>query len=157
MLLQALIPQARGDSIMSAVFAEDGVRFQYPENWRLERDDNEEGWTATLQSPQTAFLMICLRQDQPDPQQMADTALEALREEYSDLEADECIDSLAGQPAVGHNIRFFSLDFTNTCWTRCCLTGSGTLLVMAQCNDLELALHDAVMKAICASLKLEDE
>lgn len=142
---------------MPAVFSEDGVQFQYPENWRLEREDNEEGWTITLQSPLTAFLMVCLRRDQPDPQQVADTALEALREEYENLEADACVDSLAGQPALGHNIHFFSLDFTNSCWTRCVGAEGGTLLVMCQCNDLELDKHEPVFKAIWASLRLADE
>ena len=36
--------------------------------------------------------MLCLRQDQPDPAQVADTALETLREEYSELEADPAVD-----------------------------------------------------------------
>jgi hypothetical protein len=43
-----------------ATFEESGVRFQYPDNWKLEREDNEEGWTVLVQSPDTAFLMVCL-------------------------------------------------------------------------------------------------
>src|SRR6516225_5099779 len=100
---------------MVAEFEEAGIRFKYPENWRLEREANEAGWTVSVQSPDTAFLMLCLREDMPSTDQISETALDALREEYPVLEADDCTDSLAGQPAIGHNIRFFSLDLTNTC------------------------------------------
>lgn len=142
---------------MAAIFDDEGVRFRYPENWKLEREDNEEGWTVSLQSPGTAFLMLCVREDLPSADEMADTTLEALREEYPDLEADERVEVLAGQPAVGHDIRFFSFDLTNSCWTRSFHTGRGTVLVLCQTNDLELDKAEPVFRAICASLSVEDE
>jgi hypothetical protein len=142
---------------MVAQFDEAGIHFKYPENWRLEREDNEEGWTATVQSPETAFLMLCLREDMPRTDELADTALEALREEYPELEAEECVDSLAGQPAIGHDVRFFSLDLTNTCWTRSFYTGRGTVLLMCQYNDLETDKNEPVLRAMCASLEVDDE
>jgi hypothetical protein len=142
---------------MAAQFNEGGIRFRYPENWRLEREDNDSGWTVSVQSPDTAFMMISLREDMPSTAQMADTALEALREDYPDLEADDCVDSLAGQPAVGHDIRFFSFDLTNTCWTRSFYSAGGTVLVLCQSNDLELEKHEPILRAMCASLEVDDE
>jgi hypothetical protein len=142
---------------MVAEYEEAGIRFKYPENWRLEREDNDSGWTITVQSPETAFLMLCLREDMPRTDELAETALEALREEYPDLEADDCVDSLAGQPAIGHDIRFFSLDLTNTCWTRSFNSFQGTLLLMCQLCDLETETNEPVLRAMCASLELEDE
>ena len=126
---------------MAARFDDGGIRFQYPENWRLEREENETGWTVSLQSPGTAFMMVCLREDLPTPDQVAEAALDALREEYPELEADDCVDNLAGQPAIGHDIRFISLDLTNTCWTRSFYSAEGTVLVLCQANDLELEEH----------------
>ena len=142
---------------MIAQFDDTGIRFRYPENWRLEREDNEDGWTVSLQSPETAFLMLCFREDMPSTDRMADTALEALREEYPDLEAENCVDSIAGQPAVGHDIRFFSFDLTNTCWIRSFYSSRGTVLVLCQLNDLESDTNEPVLRAICASLELDDE
>ena len=84
---------------MPGQFDDGGIRFKYPDNWRLEREANETGWTVSLQSPGTAFVMLCLRQDLPTPAEMAETALAAFKEEYEELEAEECLDSLAGQPA----------------------------------------------------------
>jgi hypothetical protein len=138
-------------------FEDEGIRFKYPKTWQLEREENETGWTISLQSPDTAFLTISLREDMPSVDRMAETALAALREEYPDLEAENCVDSLAGQPAVGHDIRFFSFDFTNTCWTRSFYSSRGTFLVLCQANDLELETHGRVLKAICASLELDED
>src|SRR5205807_10104775 len=99
---------------MAQRFENNGISFLYPENWRLEREENDTGWTVLVQSPDTAFFLLSLDEDGPDSGHMARTALEALREDYPDLEADDAVASLAGQPAVGHDIRFTSLDLTNT-------------------------------------------
>jgi hypothetical protein len=142
---------------MAVRFDDGGIRFSYPENWRLEREENETGWTVSLQSPGTAFMMVCLREDLPTPDQLADAALDALRDDYPELEADDCVDNLAGQPAIGHDIRFISLDLTNTCWTRSFYTSEGTMLVLCQANDLELEQHEPVLRAICKSLEVETD
>jgi hypothetical protein len=143
--------------MMAARFDDGGIHFQYPENWQLEREENETGWTVSLQSPGTAFMMVCLREDLPTPDQVAEAALDALREEYPELEADDCVDNLAGQPAIGHDIRFISLDLTNTCWTRSFYSSEGTILVLCQANDLELEEHEPVLRAICKSLEVDEE
>jgi hypothetical protein len=140
-----------------AEFEDMGIRFKFPENWQLEREDNEAGWTISLQSPDTAFLMLSLREDMPSTNSMAETALAALKEEYPDLEAEDCVESFAGQPAVGHDIRFFSFDLTNTCWTRSFYSSRGTVLVLCQLNDLEFEKNEPVLRAICASIQVEDE
>src|SRR5262245_50480259 len=141
---------------MAALFEQDGIRFRYPESWRLEREDTDSGWTVSLQSPGTAFWVLTLDQNTPEVEEVAQTALEALREDYPELEADECVDSIAGQPAVGHNIRFFSFDLTNSCWTRSFYGGGGTILLLWQVNDLELDENEPVLKAICASVEVDD-
>jgi hypothetical protein len=142
---------------MVAEFADGGIRFRYPDNWRLEREDSDKGFTVSLQSPGTAFLMVSFDEEMPSVDRVAETALAALRDEYPGLEADDRIDSLAGQPAVGHDIRFFSLDLTNTCWTRSFYSSRGTILVLCQASDLELETQEPVLRAICASLRTDDE
>ena len=59
--------------------------------------------------------------------------------------------------AVGHDIQFFSLDLTNTCWTRSFYSARGTVLVMCQTSDLELEKNEPVLRAICASLEAEQD
>lgn len=142
---------------MSRQFKEGGVSFTYPENWRLEREESETGWTVSLQSPQTAFVIVACDSNMPSAEDVAQTTLEALQSEYPGLEADAAVDTLAGQMAVGHDIHFFSFDLTNTCWTRSLYSDDGTLLVMCQANDLELEDYEPVMRAICSSLQVEQD
>jgi hypothetical protein len=142
---------------MPQQFARGGIRFQYPDNWLLEIEDNESGWTASVQSPDTAFFLLSVDSETPSPEDVVETALEALRSEYPDLESEERVDTIAGQMAVGHDIRFFSLDLTNTCRTRSFLGADGTVLVMWQANDLELDVNEPVLRAICASLEVAEE
>jgi hypothetical protein len=137
-------------------FEADGIRFQYPAGWQLTRENADTGWTVTVQSPDTAFFMVTFDDQMPDIKLVTQTVLDALRADYPDLEADDALESMAGQPALGHDIRFFSLDLTNTCRTRCLYSDSGTVLLMWQANDLELDEVEPVFKAICASLRVED-
>lgn len=137
-------------------FNREGICFTYPETWKLECEDGDHGWTVLVQSPGTAFMLLSYDSDSPDTEHMAQTALEALREDYPDVEAEEQAGTLAGQPAVGHDIRFFSLDLTNTCWTRSFYSPGGTVLAMCQFTDHEMEKYEPVLKAMCASLRIED-
>lgn len=141
---------------MTKEFNEGGVSFRYPESWTLEREEADGGWAITLQSKETAFLVVTLDPTMPTPEEMAKTALEALRSEYPELEADSALDMLAGELAVGHDIAFFSLDLANTVWTRCLYGAGGTLLVYWQMNDLELPTMEPVVRAVCQSLRVEE-
>jgi hypothetical protein len=141
---------------MAAQFDNGGIRFLYPENWRVDREDNADGWTVSVQSPQTAFMVLTVNEELPGTDEMLAAALEAMRADYPDLEAEDCVDSVAGLPAVGHDIRFTSLDLTNTCWTRSFHASAGTVLLLCQCNDLENEIHEKVLRAMCASLQVDD-
>ena len=142
---------------MPAMFEQDGVRFQYPESWTLTREENPTGWTASLQSPGTAFALITYDSDLPEAELMVETALEAMKAEYEDLEYDPVVETIAGVPALGHDMRFFSLDLTNTCCSRSFYGAGGTLLLFWQSTDLELETVEPAMKALCASLHFDDE
>jgi hypothetical protein len=141
---------------MSALFEKDGIRFQYPANWKLVREDADSGWTVTVQSPDTGFFLLTFDASMPDTDLVAQTVLDALRAEYLDLEADDALETVAGQPALGHDVRFFSLDLTNTCCTRSFHTDMGTVLMMWQVNDLELDQFEPIVRAIRASLRVEE-
>jgi hypothetical protein len=142
---------------MAARFDRDGIGLSFPENWKLDLEDSENGWTISLQSPDTAFLLVSLYEDMPESAEVAQTTLDAMRAEYEDLESEEIFETVAGQPAVGHDIRFFSLDLTNTCWVRSFYGANGTVLVFWQTTDMELIKNGPVLDAICASLTVEED
>ncbi len=141
---------------MTQTFERSGVRFRYPADWRADAEDAGDGWTVTLQSPETAFALVCLRPDADSPAQVADEALAALRAEYPELDAELVVDTLAGQPAVGHDIDFLTLDTAILCWTRCAETPGGPLLVMCQTSEYDRERNEPVLRAVIASVQIED-
>ena len=140
---------------MPAEFTESGVSFRYPESWALERETTDAGWAMSVNSPGTAFITVAYRGDRPAAAALCQAVIDTLREDYPDLEAEPVSESLAGQTAVGHDIRFFSLDLTNTCWVRSFYSATGTVLVLSQAADLELETYGPVLRAVCASLRVE--
>jgi hypothetical protein len=138
-------------------FNEDGLSFSYPEDWKLDREDDADGWTLSLQSPGTAFAMIRLDQELPTTEEVATTALEALKDDYPALEAQSAIDMLAGEMAIGHDVDFFSLDMATTCWTRSFYGAAGTVLVMCQVSDIDQETYEPALRGICASMRSEAE
>ena len=142
---------------MTREFARSGIRFQYPADWKIEIEATDDGWSATVTSPETAFAMVVHHRDVEDPAELADLALETMRENYPDLESETTVETLADLPAIGHDIAFIALDLTNTCWIRALTAPVGSVLIICQCSDEELIENGAVMKAICASLSFQDE
>ncbi len=142
---------------MSQVFSRSGIRFEYPSNWKLETEESDDGWTASVFSPETAFLMVSFHPNEDDPAHLADTALSAIRESYPDLESETVVETIAGMPSVGHDVDFFAFDLTNTCWIRSFAVDEGCVLLMCQCTDEELAGNGLILQAIRASLTIEDQ
>jgi len=140
---------------MTESYEEDGIRFRYPASWTLEREESGSGWTVLLQSPGTAFVTITLDGEMPAIEQVIQEALGTLQGEYPALEAEPAVSRLAGQMAIGHDIQFFALDLTNTCFMRCFYCEPGTVLVLSQTNDLELEEVEPIFRAIWASLEVE--
>ena len=141
---------------MTQEYQADGISFRYPDDWRLARGESEDGWTVLLQSPGTAFMTLSCDYSGATTEEVAGVALEALQAEYPNLESEPRVDTLAGQMAIGHDIQFISLDLTNSCWTRSFYSEEGPILVLCQTNDLELEEYEPVLRAICASLKVEE-
>jgi hypothetical protein len=138
-------------------FSRSGVTFRYPANWEVDTEEAADGgWTVTLQSKETAFLLVSLRPDADDPAQVADESLEALRTEYKELDAEDTVETFAGQAAVGHNIDFLTMDTPIVCWTRCLQTPEGPLLVMCQTSEFDRATNEPALRAICASFVVEE-
>lgn len=141
---------------MSDTFQRDGVRFSYPHDWQLETEVDGDGWTASLQGPGTAFLVVSYCPGVDDPGELVDAAVEGLQADYPDLDATDAVDNLAGQPALGADINFVHFDLTNTCWVRAVPAAEGSLLVMAQCTDEELDDQGAALRSIMGTLSVEE-
>lgn len=141
---------------MAQSFERDGLSLEYPDDWTLEEDTVESGWTVSINSKTTPCLVLSYRDDVDDPSEVGDAVLEGLRESYESLEAESVVETIGESPTVGFDIHFFHLDFTNTAWVRVLPFGVGTLLVMAQTCDTEIEDFEPLFREMMASVKVTD-
>ena len=114
-----------------------GVRFAYPADWDIEETDEGEAVTVEVQAPGgLAFALVRTDESCPDPASVADEVLEAMREEYPDLEAAPAMETIDGHHATGYDVEFFSLDLTNGAAIRAFRTPERTVLVFGQWSDV---------------------
>lgn len=138
---------------MPALYDKSGLRFQYPENWKLEEDEPRPGQNAaTVYSPGGAFWSVAVRSPLADPRKLIAEAVEAMREEYSAVEADQTTEFISGFEAVGCNLSFFYLDLISTSSVRCIRTQKATYLIYCQAEDQEFEVLEPVFRAMTYSL-----
>ncbi len=147
------ISSRRRRPVPSEVYEDHGVRFEYPSDWELEVTDDGEVTTVDVQHPGgIAFLLVRIDESCPDPTLVADSAMDAMREEYPDLDVEPVLDTLAEHPATGYDLEFFALDVSNAARIRCFDTPRRTVLAFGQWTDLgepELpALVDGMLRSL---------
>ena len=130
-----------------------GVTFDYPTAWKADTEEAGGGFTTTLQGDTTALVLVSLRPDVETPGEVIAEALTALKTDYQTLDAVEVTDTLAGMPAIGHDIEFMTLDVTIYCKTRCTMTGDGPLLAMMQVSEYDIDVLEPIINEILATIQ----
>jgi hypothetical protein len=138
---------------MPAVYEKLGIRFLYPDNWVLDETEALAGnRSVTVYSPGAAFWSIVLYGPDANPADLAAEALQSLKAEYDDSEAEPASEEIGSQTIKGYDLNFFLLDLTNTALIRSFRLGDNTCLVLCQSEDRELATAGPVFRAITTSL-----
>lgn len=135
-------------------FERDGISFRYPADWSAEftEDADSGGWAVTVQSPQTAFLMVSLQPDASDGGDLADQALETLKAEYKELDSEAVMETICGLPAIGFDADFLTVDTATNCRVRALDTFAGPLLLMSQVSEFDRDANEPLLRAIVKSL-----
>ncbi len=82
--------------------------------------DEDEVTTVDLQHPEgVAFVLVRIDETCSDPEETSDLALEAMREEYPDLDDTPVMETLGEHTVTGHDVEFFALDVANAAYIRC--------------------------------------
>jgi hypothetical protein len=141
----------------ASIYDDHGIRFEYPHDWEVDVAEDGPRTSVTVQSAAgPAFAMVTADESCPDPKELANEALAALREEYPKLVASPAGETLDGHAAVGHDVEFVSLDMTNTCVIRCFGTPRRTVFILTQWSDLERDDPEDALEAIRKSLEETD-
>ncbi len=142
------------DKVMPAKFDNLGISFQYPENWQLDEKDIRAGQSAvTVFSPGGGFWSVAIHKvSSTEPAQMAQAALDAMRKEYDELDAEPVRESIAGCDLVGFDLNFFCLDLTNTACIRSVRVNRTTYTIFCQAEDREYRDAGPVFAAMTLTL-----
>jgi hypothetical protein len=144
---------------MLGIYQDHGIRFSYPASWEVEVNDDGPRTTVTLSDPGgTAFALVTLDEDSPPAGEMAEQALQAMREEYPELDAYPATETIAGHEAVGHDVEFFSFDFLNACAIRCFQTPRQSVLMLGQWSETaDGDAYEPTFRAMRRSFEETDE
>jgi hypothetical protein len=138
---------------MPAVYEKLGIRFQYPENWTLDEVEALEGNNSVaVYSPGGGFWSIMIHPPEASPEDLVEAALNVMRQQYDELDAESVAETLAGRRLVGYDMNFFYLDLTSTALVRSFATERAAYVVFCQADDREFADIELVFRAITASL-----
>jgi hypothetical protein len=137
---------------MPAEFRKLGIAFQYPENWSLDEEDALAGRrSVTLVTPGGGFWCVGIHPRGTDPGKLAKAAVDAMEQEYKEVEIEEIQETFVGREMVGYDLNFYYLDLINTAQIRCFQTEQATYSVFYQAEDREFDRIQAVFRAITTS------
>jgi hypothetical protein len=140
--------------VATEVYEDHGVRFEYPSDWTVEATEEDDVTTVDLQHPDgVAFVLVRCDESCSDPEETADLALEAMREEYPELDSSPVSERHGKHIVIGHDVEFFSLDVSNAATIRCFRTPRRTVLVFGQWSDLIGEETAEVVSAVFRSLE----
>ena len=151
-------PEAEKVAVITRIYEGNGVRFAYPADWSVEESDDGESSTVEVLAPGgLAFVLVRTDETGPNPAEVADEVLEAMREDYPDLDVVPAMDDIAGHHATGYDLEFFSLDVTNAATIRCFRTIERTILIFGQWSDIvDEALPDRIRSLWRSVEEMED-
>ena len=144
---------------MVNTFERDGISVRYPADWTAEVVEDAEGggWTVTVSSPDTAFLLASLQPDANDGGELSDQTLATMKSEYKEFDAEEVMETICGLPAIGFNADFLTVDTATTCRVRALDTFAGPLVLLAQVSEFDRDKNEPVLLAIVKSLDVETD
>ena len=140
---------------MNPVFDAHGLKFTYPADWMLDEQDGDEEVTISLTNGKTSLWSVTLLFGRIPPQEVIDTALEAFRSEYGNIDEYAASVSLCEYPTIGVDIDFACLELNNSAFMRAFMTGRYTVFVLFQATDDEFDETREVLEAITQSMEYD--
>ena len=138
---------------MPSHFSRTGISFDYPDNWTLDDEDTLAGQqSVTVYSPGGAFWTVAAHPRSADPEQLTMAAVEAMKEEYQEIEVEAVEETVADREMSGYDLSFYYLDLTNTVQVRSLQTDRATYVIFCQAEDREFDQVQMVFRAMATSL-----
>jgi len=138
---------------MTATYQQNQLQFQYPENWTLSDDPEEELPRAiSLESPGGVLWSVHLHPPTADSDKILDEAIDTLRESYEDLELSTETPDFDMFEGKAFGALFFCLDFLVQIKLQVFSTPKYKVMLWYQCEDRDFDAQKMVFRAISTTL-----
>ncbi len=137
---------------MPLEYHQPGLSFMYPDNWKIDEPEMlAKQDMVAVYSPGGAFWSVARHPLSTDPVALAQGVVDALKQEYEDLEVCEACESIADRELQGFDMDFFYLDLTNTARVRWLRSNRSVYIIFVQAEDREFGANRLVFEAITTS------
>jgi hypothetical protein len=138
---------------MTACYEKLGIRFLYPENWKVADEQFDESpHSVSVESPDSGFWSLLVYDEEIDPRALLEQVLESMCEEYEGVESSLVSEQFDDVESLGYDMYFCCLDFIVNSRALAFRAGGKTLLMMWQAEDREFEQLEPVFRAITISL-----
>ena len=131
----------------------DGVRFHYPDDWELTREESGSDVSFHLQTAGTAFWSLTLIESRPTAGEAISAVVAALREEYGELDVYQGVEWVVDAPTATCELDFVCLDLVNSAIVRAESTSAFTALMMCQGEEREFDRLRVDFEAVTGSVR----
>ncbi|WP_417383508.1 hypothetical protein [Gimesia sp.] len=140
------------------LFNEYGVSFEYPDDWELTKDVNEQEGEIQISVAGTdsSFWLISLFLVDIPAEDLLKKSLEVFQEEYEELDVYETQVRLAGKECLGYDVEFVCSELINSAFLRVLKTSLFTAFILYQGTDQDLQNSLKDLEAISLSLDIFD-
>jgi len=146
---------------MYGTYEAHGIRFQFPKNWEINEQRSNNQLSITVSSPDSPdklFWMLSLFYEIPSENELIETALEAFREEYDEIDIYPVEATVCDRESVARDLEFVCLELINSVSLRAFRTNRFSALILFQGTDHELKTTKEQLEKISLSLEcVEDE
>jgi hypothetical protein len=138
---------------MTAKYDKLGLKFLYPENWKLIDDVSGSPQVITLETPDgSSTWSVHLYPCETDVDLILKEAIDSLQQTYEDIEISPCESSFGATPSSGVEALFYCLDFLIRAELQIVKTDEKWLMFWTQAEDRDYDNKKLVFKAIAISL-----
>ena len=138
---------------MTATYEKHGLKFLYPENWKLaDGQDIELPYQVEIEAPSGAIWSVNVFPSDADTDELLADAVRGLQETYEDVEIDEASSDFPGFESQGIEAYFYCLDFMVMARIRVIETKRYKLVFLFQAESRDFEGYHDVFRAISTSL-----
>jgi len=120
------------------VYEGHGVQFAWPGYWELSEETDGDDVMITVSADSSCFWTLRILAGHYGVEEVLNSCVDALREDYDDTEVSVCAGTLAQRPAAGREVSFSCFELLNSAAFTCVHASGRILLVWWQGTDHEL-------------------